>query len=336
MPNYFAFILNPLVLIGGQDSIEIMPNYFIQKADSNQINILKNTWPKLPASFSWLCSHECDYGFLGMPLQEPIKLSSPDWRYWVIVHKGQALDYKRKKAFFILECALLLLQNDLEIGPLFLHQSTNGYQWNPHSLYNYFLSYLGGFPLATQITMEEIKEIGIYHALIEDFFYKMNTITIYPKGQTHNNVNEYYQENFQHIEHAIQQFIDLKALPRYSGLTIIGLFSIIESLITHLPKQNVDDSINHQIKTKIPLLRKKFRRTLDYEKYFAPANEETIWGKLYDFRSKVVHEGNEKIGKDNSVLKSLDNVTDFLKETVKLLILFAIKEPQLLTDLKKC
>ena len=119
-------------------------------------------------------------------------------------------------------------------------------------------------------------------------------------------------------------------------MSIIGLFSIIESLITHSTKQNVDDSLNHQIKTKIPLLSKKFQRTLNYEKYFSPANEETIWGKLYDFRSKIVHEGNENIEKDNSVLKSLNSVTDFLKETVKLLILFALKEPQLLTDLKKC
>ena len=149
-------------------------------------------------------------------------------------------------------------------------------------------------------------------------------------------MNEYYQENFEHIDHAIRQFLYLKALPRYSGLTIIGLFSIIESLITHNPKQNIEDSLGHQIKTKVPLLRKKFQRSLDYEKYFSFANEETIWSKLYAYRSKIVHEGKETVGKGNTIFNNLESITEFLKEITSLLILLALKEPQFLTDLKKC
>lgn len=335
MSNSFAFILNPLEIKDGKSPIEIMPTYFFQKADANQINVLKKTWGKLPGNLFWLNSYEYDYGVIGKPNQKSTNLMPKDWKYWVITHDGYTSNSKKRTTFFILECALLLLQNDLEIGPLFFSVDGNNFQWNPRSFYNYFLDYPAGGRPATKITQEEIQEIGTSHSLISDFFKKMNTITIYPEGKKVRTINDDYQENYQHIDHAIRQFVDLKALPRYSGLTIIGLFSIIESLITHNPKQNVEDSLNHQIKTKIPLLRKKFQRTLDYKKHFAFTDEKKLWGSLYDFRSKIVHEGNENIGKTKE-LKSLDNITDFLKETVKLLILFALKEPQLITDLKEC
>jgi len=335
MSTSFAFVLNPLEIKDSKSPIEIIPNYFFQKADSNQINVLKQTWSKLPGNFFWLNSYEYDYGVVSRPNQKSIKLAPQDWKYWILAHNGYISVNKKRETFSILECALLLLQNDLEIGPLFFSQSGNNYQWNPRSFYNYFLDYPAGGRPATQITHGEIQEIGTSHTSISDFFKKMHTITVYPTGKKISDINDYYHENFQHIELAIRYFVDLKALPRYSGLTIIGLFSIIESLITHKPKQNAEDSLNHQIKTKIPLLGKKFQRTLDYKKYFAFADEKKLWGNLYDFRSKIVHDGNENIGNIKE-LKSLENVTDFLKETVKLLILFALKEPQFLTDLKEC
>lgn len=336
MPTSFAFILNPLKIADEDSSVMIMPNYFLQKATDEQITVLKQTWVKLPASMFWLNSYEYDYGVLGKPSQKSVKLTPKDWRYWVISHNGYTSDYKKRKTFFILECALSLLKNELEVGLLFFNRQGSNYQWNPRSFYNYFLDYPSGGRPSTQITHEEIQEFGTNHTLLSDFFSKMYTITIYPKGKKVSDVNDYYQKNFEHIDHAIRQFLYLKALPRYSGLTVIGLFSIIESLITHNPKQNIHDSLNHQIKTKIPLLRRRFQRTLEYEKYFLPANEETILGQLYDYRSKIVHEGKESIGKDNKILNSLENITDFLKETTRLLILLALKEPQLLTDLKKC
>ena len=337
MPNTFAFILNPLKIDNGENKpIEITPSYFLQKANEEQIKVLKQTWGKLPASIFWLNSYEYDYGVIGEPKQESTKLDPNDWKYWVISHDGYTSDHKKRETFFILECAMSLSKSNLETGLLFFNKQGSSYQWNNRSFYNYFLDYPAGGRPATQITYEETQEIGANHTLISDFVKTMYKIKIYPKGKKVDDINQYYQENFEFIDHALRQFLYLKALPRYSGLTIIGLFSIIESLITHSPKQNIDDSLNHQIKTKIPLLRKMFQRSLDYESYFLPANEETVWGKLYDFRSKIVHEGKEIIDKDNEILKNLESVTDFLKEATKLLILLAIKEPQFTTDLKKC
>jgi hypothetical protein len=335
MPTSFAFILNPLEMTGSSGPVEILPNYLFQKADLEQINILKKTWLKLPASLSWLSSHECDYdGVFSKPRKEPIKLAPQDWRYWIITHSGSTSEHKQRETFFVLECALSLLQNDLEMGPLFTSYMGNQYQWNPRSLYSYFLDYQGVQP-ATKITIEEVQQIGTAHTLLSDFFKKMHTITVYPKGKKIYGVNDYYQDNFQHIEHAIRQFVEIKALPRYSGSTIIGLFTILESLITHKPDLNISDSLRHQIKTKMPLLSKKFDRILDYKKHFSIADEKKLWASLYDFRSKIVHDGNEDIGKAKE-LRSMENVINFLKEAVKLMILFSLKEPQLVTDLKDC
>lgn len=337
MPNSFAFVLNPLVINDENNvPIEITPGYFLQKADSEQIKTLKQTWGKLPASIFWLNSYEYDYGVTDKPKRESTKLSPENWKYWVISHEGYTDERKKRETFFILECAMSLSKSNLETGLLFFNKQGTSYQWNSRSFYNYFLDYPAGGRPATQINAKEIQEVGTNHVLISDFIKKMYTITIYPKGKKVDDINQYYQENFEYIDHALRQFIYLKALPRYSGLTIIGLFSIIESLITHNSKQNLDDSLNHQIKTKIPLLRKKFQRSLEYESFFSPATEETTWGKLYDFRSKIVHEGKETIGKDNKILNSLENVTDFLREATRLLILFALQEPQFVTDLKKC
>ncbi|MGA7194142.1 MAG: hypothetical protein WBW94_10960 [Anaerolineales bacterium] len=337
MPNSFAFVLNPLIIEGSKnDPIEITPNYFLQKADEEQINVLKQTWPKLPASLFWLNSYEYEYGLVNRPKHEPSRLGPADWRYWVISHAGHTSQRQKQTTFFILECAMSLSKSNLETGLLFFDKQGNSYQWNYRSFYSYFFDYPSGGHPATQIEYKEIQEIGTNHTLLDEFMKKMYTIHIYSKGQKVDDINQYYQENFEYIDYAIRRYVDLKALPRYSGLTIIGLFSIIESLITHDPKQNIDDSLNHQLKTKIPLLRKKFHRPLDYQNYFSSANEETILGKLYDFRSKIVHQGKETIEKDNKILNNLESVTDFLRETTRLLIMLAVREPQFVTDLKKC
>jgi Apea-like HEPN len=333
MPTSFSFILNPLNIEGESSPIQIMPNCLFQKANDQQIAVLKSVWTKLPANSFWLNSYEYDYGVLGSPNKESVKLERSEWKYWVITQDGYISIHKISDTFFVLERSLALLKNDLEIGPLFYERTGSHYKWNPRGFYNYFLDYPSGGRPATLINREEVKEIGTSYTLLKDFYKKMHTITIFPTGQVRKTIDDYYYENFQHIEIAIRQFIELKALPRYSTLTIIGLFSILESLITHHPRQPKVDSISRQIRRKIPLLRSKFQRPLDYQSYFDPASEEDIWTELYKFRSKIVHEGKENIEGGN-ILRNLESVTDFLKETVKLLILYALNEPQAITDLQ--
>ena len=70
----------------------------------------------------------------------------------------------------------------------------------------------------------------------------------------------------------------------------------------------------------------------------APQKRKPFGRELYAYRSKIVHVGNEDIenDKDLKILNTLEEVTDFLGEITKQLILLALKEPQLITDLKAC
>jgi len=85
------------------------------------------------------------------------------------------------------------------------------------------------------------------------------------------------------VKSALGNFYDLKRVPPSSGLLVVDLFSIIESLITHPPRQAESlDSINHQVKNKLVLLRKRYATSVAHSAYFQPAPEKQIWKKLYE------------------------------------------------------
>lgn len=333
----FAFLMNPLEVVDGDDPIEIIPDYFFQKANVDQVEVLKKTLLNVLIDQHWHNPYEIIYKSEISP-PEPIRLGQLDWKYWVICSEKGTYHSIRDTKFGTLEYALMLLKSDLDLGPVFFHQTGSSYLWGSRKFYNYYLESQSGQRPAIKLKREEIQEIGSIYTSLDNFFSKMYTIKIYPNKPDVEDEYSYYQRNYQHIDRAIRYFADLNSLPRYTGLTVIGLFSIIESLIAHKPQQNLHDSLGHQIRTKIPLLGRRFQRTLESEKYFNSTKEETIWKKLYAYRSKIVHDGIEEVSDDKNlqVLKDIRNVTDFLRETVKLLILFALEDPQLITDLKKC
>ena len=97
------------------------------------------------------------------------------------------------------------------------------------------------------------------------------------------------KSSYPDIARSIKMF---NALPKFNGyneLFSLGLFSIIESLITHNPSGEYD-SITHQIKHKIPLLERRFQNPIDYS-CFGNASQQTLWSKLYSYRSKIAHGG---------------------------------------------
>ncbi len=84
------------------------------------------------------------------------------------------------------------------------------------------------------------------------------------------------------------------------------------------------------------LLSKRFERQLHAGSCFCKIPEEKVWKKLYEYRSRLAHGGKADFNRDFQFLKSEIEVVGFLKETVKLLILFGLKDHGLLSDLKKC
>jgi hypothetical protein len=114
----------------------------------------------------------------------------------------------------------------------------------------------------------------------------------------------------------------------------LGLFAVIESLITHNPHGDYD-SLTHQVSTKIPLLERMFRKPLDYQSVDSSGTSSAkIWKKLYGYRSALAHGGDEA-----KALKPLGGdrglVRDFALKAALELAYVAVHNPVFLADLKE-
>lgn len=140
------------------------------------------------------------------------------------------------------------------------------------------------------------------------------------------------------IGRALQMLDNVRMLPQHSEFQVLGLFAIIEMLITHNPKlEDRGDSITHQMKAKLPLLSNRFDRPLPYQRYFGQASSNTIWSALYGYRSTVAHGGMANFSSGQlQCLKDRRNADSFLFLTVQSLIRHSLREPQLYRDIKEC
>jgi hypothetical protein len=138
------------------------------------------------------------------------------------------------------------------------------------------------------------------------------------------------------LNKAFRLLFELKDLPRFSPLQVLGYFSLLESVLTHAPKPDDRyDSITRQIKQKLALLNKRWKPPLDYSAFAAPSQDK-IWPKMYAYRSAIAHGGTPNFAGELAVLGSAKNANSLIREAVKKTILQAIEEPQLLVDLRDC
>jgi len=143
-------------------------------------------------------------------------------------------------------------------------------------------------------------------------------------------------DRYERINGAVYREIVI-ALHSMSDFLCLGLFAIIEMLITHNPRlEDRGDSITHQMKSKMPLLSRRFDRPLPLSEYFGDTGSEKIWSSLYSYRSSLAHGGVPNFGKDHRALVSKENADKFLLVTVKSLIRHALREPHLYSDLRAC
>ena len=147
---------------------------------------------------------------------------------------------------------------------------------------------------------------------------------------------ELIQKDYGEIYRILGLYDDLRMVPVYSAMRALGIFAVVEALITHAPgKHEVGDSLNHQVSTKMPLLSKRFQTPLDYG-CFRDANEKTVWQKLYGFRSALAHGRVPDFEKDLAILNNHAVATNFITHAVTTLLRHAIHEPQFYLDLREC
>jgi hypothetical protein len=134
----------------------------------------------------------------------------------------------------------------------------------------------------------------------------------------------------------ISQLSALKGLPRDSPLRFLGYFALLEALLTHAPvPTDPYDSITRQIKKKLTLLERRLLYPIDYSGFSAEKHER-IWAKMYDYRSKVAHGGKPNFTNEHKLLKSHECALNLVRETAKAVITQALREPQLILDLREC
>ncbi|GAB5558470.1 MAG: hypothetical protein SynsKO_01170 [Synoicihabitans sp.] len=142
------------------------------------------------------------------------------------------------------------------------------------------------------------------------------------------------------IIQALNDYGRIGMLPEYTDAANLAYFSCLEKLLTHKPEpKDTIDSIRRQLRTKLKLLRKRFARTIEFENYIDSSTLTTdskIWNKLYDYRSTIAHGGTVDFAKEFKALRGVENITQLLKETLRLTIIEGLLNEEFLLDLKDC
>lgn len=309
----FIFISN-LVSFEGELPFKLTNKYTLERAIPEQvksINMALNL--NLPRGGGVVPPYAMD-------MKTGAKRSEKDWLYWVLNYDGPNIDdYVLSRALVLLKVGLLthfsFVQFDDSHAPV----------WHPQSLLQYFADgprYSETAP--TVVDTQVLLRVQQYVDWIEAAE-KQAGAPIF----------------------ALNEFMDLRNLPSGSNLQIIGCFAAIESLITHNPElaakkisptgQPVKESpsrhsLNHQLKTKLPLLERFFERTLDYSGFGSTKGQ--VWKELYGFRSAIAHGSKIDFATDYPALISRDLAFAFVREVTKLVILVSLEKPEFIEDLR--
>jgi len=250
-----------------------------------------------------------DIGGLEVYFMDTLPLNKEDWRYSIVKFKSeQHLSFEHPShELFNLDIASLISDKGLYLITSFLSRAQFG-------------SKTEGYDHLQQIDNKS-QEIILT---------KADLATLKVLNSQVNKVEAEYPD----IYHSLKLYKSLPRLVGYNELLCLGLFSVIESVLTHNPISNVD-SIGHQIRTKVKLLTNRFDRQPDYSK-FGNIQSENLWKKLYDFRSKIAHGGKIDFNGSLQILTDAYEVQLFLEHFLKILLRGALNEPQLYTDLKAC
>ena len=137
------------------------------------------------------------------------------------------------------------------------------------------------------------------------------------------------------IRRAVELYHELSAIPARQPLYIIGLFAVIEALLTHDSGSDDSPSLSHQIRNKMNLVNRLLTPPLDCS-CFGKCDFTALWSKLYSLRSTIAHGSDIDFSGKFQVLKSAETVRSFLDNAVKSLLRFSLDRSQLVLDLRAC
>ncbi|MGA4423275.1 HEPN domain-containing protein [Ralstonia pseudosolanacearum] len=310
----WAFVTNRLA-IKCELPFELADGCVLDKATPDQVDAIRKAFATptmLAAEVLWEWDYRLD------PVNNQLtraKLPKEEWMYYVVKTCDLGLSNQN------LNLASSICETPLDAGTLTFIKMADGNTASgagPYRIANLFFA--PDMNPARIVERQQLEEISAVYGQFMDV-----TGGVFGEGQ------------FPEIRRAIETFDSLSSLPKFSDFNIIGLFAIIEMLVTHNPKlEDRGDSITHQMQSKIPLLMRRFDRSVNYQQYFSTDSSKKIWSALYKYRSAIAHGGQVVFEKDMQILKSPDCVREFMRDVVKALLRHSLREPQLYADLREC
>jgi hypothetical protein len=241
----------------------------------------------------------------------PQDLDRKDWRYYVIAYSGNGID-----AYDFLRAANLV-QPALNA---FAHISTEG-EFGAGEVRGWGGDQVHGV-LAYEIPHSGRIEILDLPAALE-MRYSYERFAALDKVR------------HEGISRAVDLLYGLRRISSHNDLRVLGLFAVIEMLLTHNPNdKEIGDSLSHQISTKIPLLSARFRTPIDYCVFNTDLAAESIWKRLYAYRSKIAHGSKVEFSGPLQLLQDRETAVAFLEKVTRRLVQHALDEPQLVDALK--
>ena len=317
LATQWAPALNPMTLPQG-GPFELAPGLVLRQATDLEAAVIRSTlttYAPSPFNFSPLTSYEMQRH--DTPLEGGgssvnfTPLVPSEWRYNVVTNEGD------QNQLYLAHLASNVTAIPLEISAI-SYSGAGISGWRP----GLFPRYFGGFS-------------GIKHQIcsvadIEQLMEVLSQVRPYLFTSS--------ESPYPDISRAFLMYDALNSLMDNSEFNVIGLFSIIEMLITHNPKlEDRGDSITHQMQAKLPLLIRRFKSPVSHDKYFGSADIKKVWSALYAYRSAIAHGGVADFQKGSlQVLKSAELATEFLRSVVQGLMRHVLVEPQLFHDLKNC
>nr|WP_274606949.1 HEPN domain-containing protein [Peribacillus sp. TH16] len=226
-----------------------------------------------------------------------------DWNYWIIEHNETQVRPNVKLALLLSTCNLFSLFEKISNTGRIKHKYA----------YHSFITENIGRNNVKEISHADITEIQEIYLLLEKF-----------------NKDE---DRYTYINKALKDYWQLQSIPSDSPFYILGMFSILEALLVHRSKTV---SIGHQITTKLSLLNNRFEHPINFSEIFGATKYKKVIEKLYEYRSDIAHGDFSDFNGDLQVLGDPDNVSKVIHRILKATLKQALKEPQLITDLKNC
>jgi len=313
--SYFAFILTDFEY-KGELPVELVEGHYLDKPDPLQLQTVKEILSSVSPRYNY------DFFERNREIKEiengveAIHSDIPrdEWRYWVINFEGSLM--KIEPLMYILNLAF---EQEVTIG-FVCNKSAEKNQYHfantrGEILLNHFSNNSLKLKKILEISTGELQSVATLHE-------KMHKAC----------------KIHQSLFGTLHEYEMLKDLPYPSKFKTLGYFAIIESLVTRKPKaSDPGDSIRRQLKSKMNLLNNRFDKEIDTDDYFEKGiNFETIWGKLYDYRSDIAHGNAKKFGKEYQALKDRFAIDDYLNQVSRAVLKQCILEPQLFVDLKDC